>query len=332
MNGKEWRQMMKIVVLDGYALNPGDLSWKGFEEFGEVIVYDRTSFTNKKEIIERIGDAEAILTNKTPIDEEVLGAVPQLKYIGVLATGYNVVDIEAARKRNIPVTNISAYGTAAVAQFTFALLLEIVNQVGVHNDSVHQGDWQRSVDFTYQKTPLMELQNKTLGLIGYGEIAQATAAIAHAFNMKVIYWNHRPKEPQASWAQQVPIEELYRQADIISLHVPQTAETQEMINQETIHQMKDGVVLLNTARGGLLDEAAVAEALNKGKIIGAGVDVVSKEPMADNNPLLKAKNCIITPHIAWRPLETRERLMGIAVDNFAAFIAGEEQNVVNKRD
>ena len=323
---------MKIVVLDGYALNPGDLSWNGFEEFGEVTVYDRTSFTDKKEIIERIGDAEAILTNKTPIDEEVLGAVPQLKYIGVLATGYNVVDIEAARKRNIPVTNISAYGTAAVAQFTFALLLEIVNQVGVHNDSVHQGDWQRSVDFTYQKTPLMELQNKTLGLIGYGEIAQATAAIAHAFNMKVIYWNHRPKEPQASWAQQVPIEELYRQADIISLHVPQTAETQEMINQETIHQMKDGVVLLNTARGGLLDEAAVAEALNKGKIVGAGVDVVSKEPMTDNNPLLKAKNCIITPHIAWRPLETRERLMGIAVDNFAGFIAGEEQNVVNKHD
>lgn len=332
MGGKEWRQMMKIVVLDGYALNPGDLSWNGFEEFGEVTVYDRTSFTNKKEIIERISDAEAILTNKTPIDEEVLAAVPQLKYIGVLATGYNVVDIEAARKRNIPVTSISAYGTAAVAQFTFALLLEIVNQVGVHNDSVHQGDWQRSVDFTYQKTPLMELQNKTFGLIGYGEIAQATATIAHAFNMKVIYWNHRPKEPQASWAQQVSIEELYRQADIISLHVPQTAETQEMINQETIHQMKDGVVLLNTARGGLLDEAAVAEALNKGKIIGAGVDVVSKEPMADNNPLLKAKNCIITPHIAWRPLETRERLMGIAVDNFAAFIAGEEQNVVNKRD
>ena len=332
MGGKEWRQMMKIVVLDGYALNPGDLSWKGFEEFGEVIVYDRTSFTDKKEIIERIGDAEAILTNKTPIDEEVLAAVPQLKYIGVVATGYNVVDIEAARKRNIPVTNIPAYGTAAVAQFTFALLLEIVNQVGVHNDSVHKGDWQRSVDFTYQKTPLMELQNKTLGLIGYGEIAQATAAIAHAFNMKVIYWNHRPKEPQASWAQQVSIEELYRQADIISLHVPQTAETQEMINQETIHQMKDGVVLLNTARGGLLDEAAVAEALNKGKIVGAGVDVVSKEPMTDNNPLLKAKNCIITPHIAWRPLETRERLMGIAVDNFAGFIAGEEQNVVNKHD
>lgn len=322
---------MKIVVLDGYALNPGDLSWQGFEEFGEVTVYERTSFTDKSEIIERIGDAEAILTNKTPIDEEILAAVPQLKYIGVIATGYNVVDIEAGEQRNIPVTNIPAYGTDAVAQFTFALLLEIANQVGVHNVSVHQGEWQESVDFTYQKTPLMELQGKTLGLIGYGEIAQATAVIAHAFNMKVIYWNHRPKEAQAEWAQQVSMEELYQQSDIISLHVPQTEETQKMINQESVAKMKDGVILLNTARGGLLDEVAVAEALNEGKIFAAGVDVVSSEPMKRDNPLLTAKNCFITPHIAWRPLETRERLMAIAVDNFAAFLAGKEKNVVNKR-
>lgn len=321
---------MKIVVLDGYALNPGDLSWQGFEAFGEVTVYDRTSFTDKEEIIERIGEAEAILTNKTPIDEEVLAAVPQLKYIGVIATGYNVVDLEAARKRKIPVTNIPAYGTDAVAQFTFALLLEIANQVGVHNDSVQQGEWQRSIDFTYQKTPLMELQGKTIGLVGYGEIAQATAMIAHAFNMKVIYWNHRPKAPQAEWAQQFSIDELYQQSDIISLHVPQTAETQAMINQESIAKMKDGVILLNTARGGLIDEAAVADALNAGKIFAAGVDVISKEPMAEDNPLLNAENCIITPHIAWRPLETRERLMGIAVDNFAAFLDGKEKNVVNK--
>lgn len=321
---------MKIVVLDGYALNPGDLSWQGFEKYGEVTVYDRTSFTDKKEIIERIGEAEAILTNKTPIDEEVLAAVPQLKYIGVVATGYNVVDIAVARKRNIPVTNIPAYGTDAVAQFAFALLLEIANQVGVHSDSVHQGEWQRSVDFTYQKTPLMELQGKTIGLIGYGEIAQATAKIAHAFNMNVIYWNHRTKESQAEWAQQVSLDELYQRADIISLHVPQTAETQGMINHESIAKMKDGVILLNTARGGLIDEAAVATALNGGKIFAAGVDVISQEPMVDDNPLLKAKNCIITPHIAWRPLETRERLMGIAVDNFAAFLAGNEKNVVNK--
>lgn len=320
---------MKIVVLDGHALNPGDLSWQGFEAYGEVVVYDRTSYTNKQEIIERIGSAEAILTNKTPIDEEVLAAVPQLKYIGVVATGYNVVDIAAARKRGIPVTNIPAYGTDAVAQSTFALLLEIANQVGVHNQSVHQGDWQNSIDFTYWKTPLMELRGKTIGLIGYGEIAQATATIAHAFNMQVIYWNHRAKKAQAEWAQQVSLEELYHQSDVISLHVPQTAETEQMINQEAIQQMKDGVILLNTARGGLLDEAAVAEALNAGKIYAAGVDVVSKEPMAADNPLLKAKNCFITPHIAWAPVETRERLMGIAVDNFAAFIHGTEKNVVN---
>lgn len=320
---------MKIVVLDGHALNPGDLSWQGFEAYGEVVVYDRTSYTNKQEIIERVGSAEAILTNKTPIDEEVLAAVPQLKYIGVVATGYNVVDIAAARKRGIPVTNIPAYGTDAVAQSTFALLLEIANQVGVHNQSVHQGDWQNSIDFTYWKTPLMELRGKTIGLIGYGEIAQATATIAHAFNMQVIYWNHRAKEAQAEWAQQVSLEELYHQSDVISLHVPQTAETEQMINQEAIQQMKDGVILLNTARGGLLDEAAVAEALNAGKIYAAGVDVVSTEPMAADNPLLKAKNCFITPHIAWAPVETRERLMGIAVDNFAAFIHGTEKNVVN---
>lgn len=321
---------MKIVVLDGYALNPGDLDWQGFEAFGEVTVYDRTSFTDKQEIIDRIGEAEAILTNKTPIDEEILSAVPKLKYIGVVATGYNVVDVAAARKRNIPVTNIPSYGTDAVAQFTFALLLEIANQVGVHNDSVQQGEWQRSTDFTYQKTPLMELRGKTIGLIGYGEIAQATATIAHAFNMKVIYWNHRPKKPQEDWAKQVSIEELYQQADIISLHVPQTSETEKMINQKTIARMKEGVILLNTARGGLLDEAAVADALNRGQIFAAGVDVVSKEPMTKDNPLMSAKNCIITPHIAWRPLETRERLMEIAVDNFAAYLAGKEKNVVNK--
>lgn len=321
---------MKIVVLDGYALNPGDLDWQGFEAFGEVTVYDRTSFTDKQEIIDRIGEAEAILTNKTPIDEEILSAVPKLKYIGVVATGYNVVDVAAARKRNIPVTNIPSYGTDAVAQFTFALLLEIANQVGVHNASVQQGEWQRSTDFTYQKTPLMELRGKTIGLIGYGEIAQATATIAHAFNMKVIYWNHRPKKAQEDWAKQVSIEEIYQQADIISLHVPQTSETEKMINQKTIARMKEGVILLNTARGGLLDEAAVADALNRGQIFAAGVDVVSKEPMTKDNPLMSAKNCIITPHIAWRPLETRERLMGIAVDNFAAYLAGKEKNVVNK--
>ncbi|EOH87898.1 D-2-hydroxyacid dehydrogenase [Enterococcus pallens] len=319
---------MKIVVLDGYALNPGDLTWEGFEQFGEITVYDRTSYTNTSEIIQRIGEAEVVITNKTPIDETVLAQTPKVQYIGVIATGYNVVDTQAAGERGIVVTNIPSYGTEAVAQFTFALLLEITSQVGLHNRSVHAGDWQNSVDFMYTKTPLMELRGKTFGLIGYGAIAQATARIAHAMNMTVIYANHRPKEAE-EWAAQVSLNELYQRSDVISLHVPQTKDTTEMINRSAIAKMKDGVILLNTARGGLLDEAAVAEALNTGKIAAAGVDVVSTEPIQSDNPLLQAKNCIITPHIAWAPVETRERLMGIAVDNLSGFLNGQPQNVVN---
>lgn len=319
---------MKIVVLDGYALNPGDLTWEGFEQFGEITVYDRTSYTNTSEIIQRIGEAEVVITNKTPIDETVLAQTPKVQYIGVIATGYNVVDTQAAGERGIVVTNIPSYGTEAVAQFTFALLLEITSQVGLHNRSVHAGDWQNSVDFMYTKTPLMELRGKTFGLIGYGAIAQATARIAHAMNMTVIYANHRPKEAE-EWAAQVSLNELYQRSDVISLHVPQTKDTTEMINRSAIAKMKDGVILLNTARGGLLDEAAVAEALNTGKIAAAGVDVVSTEPIQSDNPLLQAKNCFITPHIAWAPVETRERLMGIAVDNLSGFLNGQPQNVVN---
>lgn len=319
---------MKIVVLDGYALNPGDLTWEGFEQFGEITVYDRTSYTNTSEIIQRIGEAEVVITNKTPIDETVLAQTAKVQYIGVVATGYNVVDTQAAGERGIVVTNIPSYGTEAVAQFTFALLLEITSQVGIHNRSVHAGDWQNSVDFMYTKTPLMELRGKTFGLIGYGAIAQATARIAHAMNMTVIYANHRPKEAE-EWAAQVSLNELYQRSDVISLHVPQTKDTTEMINRSAIAKMKDGVILLNTARGGLLDEAAVAEALNTGKIAAAGVDVVSTEPIQSDNPLLQAKNCIITPHIAWAPVETRERLMGIAVDNLSGFLNGQPQNVVN---
>lgn len=319
---------MKIVVLDGYALNPGDLSWAAFESLGDITVYARTSVTDQQEIVQRIGDAEVVLTNKTPINESILVQVPQLKYIGVIATGYNVVDIEAAEKRGIIVTNIPAYGTEAVAQFTFALLLEIVNQVGLHNESVHQGDWQKSVDFTYQKAPLIELKAKTIGLIGYGAIAQTVAKIAHAFEMQIIFWNHRPKE-SPDWAEQVSLDELYQQADIISLHVPQTNETQHMIDQSAITKMKDGVILINTARGGLLEESAVAAALNTGKIYAAGVDVVAEEPMNSENPLLTAKNCFITPHIAWGAKETRARLMAIAADNLVQFLNGKPKNVVN---
>ncbi|MFS1019466.1 D-2-hydroxyacid dehydrogenase [Enterococcus casseliflavus] len=319
---------MKIVVLDGYALNPGDLSWQGFEELGEVTVYDRTSYTDKQEIIERIGDAEAILTNKTPITADVLKACPQLTYIGVLATGYNVVDLAAAKEQGITVTNIPSYSTNAVAQATFALLLEVTNQVGHHNRSVHQGDWQTSKDFSYWQTPLMELAGKTIGLIGYGAIAQAVATIAHAFQLKVIYFNHRPKPAQADWAKQVSLTELYQEADIISLHVPQFPETEKMIDRTALAQMKSSAILINTARGGLIDEGAVAEALHTGQIAALAADVVSKEPIAADNPLLQAPNCYLTPHIAWAPVETRRRLMGIAVANLSGFKAGTPQNVV----
>ncbi len=319
---------MKIVVLDGYALNPGDLSWQGVEELGEVTVYDRTSYTDKQEIIERIGDAEAILTNKTPITADVLKACPQLTYIGVLATGYNVVDLAAAKEQGITVTNIPSYSTNAVAQATFALLLEVTNQVGHHNRSVHQGDWQTSKDFSYWQTPLMELAGKTIGLIGYGAIAQAVATIAHAFQLKVIYFNHRPKPAQANWAKQVSLAELYQEADIISLHVPQFPETEKMIDRTALAQMKSSAILINTARGGLIDEAAVAEALQTGQIAALAADVVSKEPIAADNPLLQAPNCYLTPHIAWAPVETRRRLMGIAVANLSGFKAGTPQNVV----
>lgn len=319
---------MKIVVLDGYALNPGDLAWQGFEELGEVTVYDRTSYTDKQEIIERIGDAEAILTNKTPITADVLKACPQLTYIGVLATGYNVVDLAAAKEQGITVTNIPSYSTNAVAQATFALLLEVTNQVGHHNRSVHQGDWQTSKDFSYWQTPLMELAGKTIGLIGYGAIAQAVATIAHAFQLKVIYFNHRPKPAQADWAKQVSLAELYQEADIISLHVPQFPETEKMIDRTALAQMKSSAILINTARGGLIDEAAVAEALKTGQIAALAADVVSKEPIAADNPLLQAPNCYLTPHIAWSPVETRRRLMGIAVANLSGFKAGTAQNVV----
>ena len=319
---------MKIVVLDGYALNPGDLSWQGFEELGEVTVYDRTSYTDKQEIIERIGDAEAILTNKTPITADVLKACPQLTYIGVLATGYNVVDLAAAKEQGITVTNIPSYSTNAVAQATFALLLEVTNQVGHHNRSVHQGDWQTSKDFSYWQTPLMELAGKTIGLIGYGAIAQAVATIAHAFQLKVIYFNHRPKPAQADWAKQVSLAELYQEADIISLHVPQFPETEKMIDRTALAQMKSSAILINTARGGLIDEGAVAEALHTGQIAALAADVVSKEPIAADNPLLQTPNCYLTPHIAWAPVETRRRLMGIAVANLSGFKAGTPQNVV----
>ncbi|WP_278956651.1 D-2-hydroxyacid dehydrogenase [Lactobacillus apis] len=320
---------MKIVNLDSYALNPGDLDWLPLKELGDCTFYDRTPVNDDNEILKRIGDAEIVLTNKTPLDEHVISTAPNLKYIGVTATGYNVIDTEAATKANIPVTNIPTYGTDAVAQFTFALLLEITSHVGLHNQLVHDGRWSSNPDFTFWAKPLMELQGKTLGLIGFGSIAKKVAEIGHAFSMNIIFYNHRPKTDLPNYVKQVSLEELYQQSDIISLHVPQTPETTEMINQEAISQMKDGVILINTARGGLISEKDVADALNDGKIAAAGVDVVQKEPISTDSPLLSAKNCYITPHIAWAPRETRNRLLGIVVDNLQAFLNGEKLNVVN---
>lgn len=321
---------MKIVVLDGYALNPGDLDWQPLAGLGEITIYDRTSYTDTKEIIERIGKASAVFTNKTPLTKEILQACPNIDYIGVLATGYNVVDLQAAASQGITVTNIPSYSTNSVAQATFALLLEVTNQVGRHNQSVHQGDWQNSPDFSYWQTPLTEIANKTIGLIGYGAIAQAVAEIAHAFQMKVIYYNHRPKTLQAEWAEQVSLERLFQQADVISLHVPQFPDTERMIDARALSQMKKDVILINTARGGLLDEQAVAEALSAGQVAALAADVVSKEPITADNPLLHAPNCYLTPHIAWAPLETRQRLLAIAVSNYKHFLENQPVNVVSE--
>lgn len=320
---------MKIINLDSYALNPGDLDWSPLKKLGNCTFYDRTPIDDEEEILKRIDDAEIVLTNKTPLDKNVLSKAPNLKYIGVTATGYNIVDTQAARQLGISVTNIPTYGTDAVAQFTFALLLEITSQVGLHNKLVHEGRWSSNPDFTFWAKPLMELKDKTLGLIGFGNIGKKVAEIAHAFSMNVIFYNHRPKSGIPDYTKQVSLDELYHNADIISLHVPQAPETTEMVCQESITKMKDGVILINTARGGLLNEQDVAQALNAGKIAAAGIDVATKEPIPVESPLLKAKNCYITPHIAWAPHETRDRLLSIVIDNLEAFLDGKEKNVVN---
>lgn len=310
--------MGKIVVLDGYTLNPGDLSWDALKQLGEVAIYDRTSGHA------RIGDAPVVLTNKTPISREVLDACPGLRYIGVLATGYNVVDVDAAREKGIAVTNIPTYGTAAVAQYTFALLLELCHQVGRHSESVHAGKWQEKGDFCYWLTPQMELAGKTIRIIGFGRIEKAVARIALTFGMKVLVYDRYFQKSELD----VAIDVLLQNSDVITLHCPQTQENRGLINAESIAKMKDGVLLLNDARGGLVEEQALAEALRSGKVAGAAVDVVSEEPISDVNPLLSAPNCIITPHIAWASLEARRRLMGIAVENVAAFLEGRPVNLV----
>lgn len=318
---------MKITVLDGYTLNPGDLSWEGFEDLGEFTCYDRT---DEKDILSRIGDAEILITNKTPVSAETIGACPNLKYIGVLATGYNVVDVKAAAERNIPVTNIPTYGTVAVAQFTFALLLHICHHVAEHSEAVRKGEWSSCPDFCFWNYPLTELAGKTMGIIGYGRIGQATGKLAQAFGMKVLAYDEYPvPELVCDTMKYVDLDELLSLSDVISLHCPLFESTKGIINRTNISKMKEGVIILNTSRGPLIIEEDLAEALNSGKVRAAGLDVVSTEPIAEENILLKAKNCIITPHIAWAPRESRSRLMDIAVENLKAFLQGHPVNKVN---
>ena len=321
---------MKIVVLDGFTENPGDLSWDGLAALGELTVYDRTSLTDEQEIIARIGDAEIVYTNKTPITSLILDACPQVKFISVLATGYNVVDCTAARERNIPVTNVPAYGTAAVGQFTIALLLEICHHVAHHSDAVHTGRWETSRDFCFWDHPLIELAGKTMGIIGFGRIGQQTARIAKAMGMEILAYSRTETDSGREIGTYVDLDTLLAQSDVISLHCPLFPETKGIINRETIAKMKDGVILLNTSRGPLIVEQDLADALNSGKIYAAGVDVVSAEPIHGDNPLLKARNCLITPHIAWAPKESRQRIMDCAETNLKAFLAGRPVNVVNE--
>lgn len=314
---------MKITILDGHALNPGDLSWDCFREFGSVSYYDRTE--GETLTVERIADSDIILLNKVPITANVLSKCPNLKLICVLATGYNVVDCKAAAARSIPVCNVPGYGTDAVAQFTFALLLELCHRVGLHTDSVHAGEWSACPDFCYWKTPQMELAGKTMGIIGFGAIGQAVAKIARAFGMKVLAYS-RTHYPEHSY---VDLDTLLANSDVISLHCPLFPENTGMIDSNAIAKMKNGAILLNTARGALIDEDAVANALKSGKLRGMAADVVCSEPIPANSPLLNAPNCILTPHMAWAPIESRQRILDATVQNIRAFLSDNPKNVVN---
>lgn len=321
---------MKIIILDGYTENPGDLSWSRFENLGDLTVYDRTPVRDEKEIQKRIGDGEIVITNKTPLTRETIEACPGIRYIGVLATGYNVVDVQAAKEHGIPVCNIPSYGTDAVAQFTFALLLEICHHTAHHSQAVYEGRWSSCEDFCFWDFPLMELAGKTMGIIGFGRIGQAVGGLALAFGMKVLaYGPHRKPELETENCHYAELDELLEQSDIISLHCPLFQDTEGMICKETIARMKDGVILLNTSRGPLIVEQDLADALNSGKVSAAGLDVVSTEPIRQDNPLLKAGNCLITPHIAWASRESRQRLMDMAAENLEAFLEGRPVHVVN---
>lgn len=317
---------MKIVILDGYTENPGDLSWDGFKELGEVTVYDRTS---GEDIVKRIGDAEAVIVNKTPVAAETIEACPNMKYIGVLATGYNIVDTDAAKAAGIPICNIPTYGTRSVSQYVFALLLEVCHHAAHHNASVKEGRWSNNKDWCFWDYPLIELAGKTMGIIGFGRIGQMTAKIAEAFGMKVLaYDKNLNRELENENLKYAELDELLGKSDVISLHCPLFPSTEGIINKNSIAEMKDGVIIINTSRGGLIVEEDLAASLKSGKVYAACCDVVSTEPIRPDNPLLDCDNTILTPHIAWAPKESRSRLMKIAVDNLKAFVSGNPVNVV----
>ena len=321
---------MKIVVLDGYTENPGDLSWSGLEALGEVTVYDRTSYVDAPIIAERIGDAEIVVLNKTPITKATIDACPNMKMIAVLATGYNVVDYDYAKQKGIPVCNVPTYGTASVGQYAIALLLEVCHHIGHHSNTVFEGKWQNHIDWCYWDYPLIELDGKTAGIIGFGRIGQTTGRIAKALGMNVIAYDLYPNESGKAIAEYVDLETVLTQSDVLFLHCNLTPENTGLINKENIAKMKDGAILINNSRGQLIDEQDVTDALNSGKLGAAGLDVVYSEPIKADNPLLGAKNCIITPHMSWGAKEARQRIMNITVDNVKAYLDGAPVNVVNK--
>lgn len=319
---------MKISVIDGYTENPGDLSWDGLRTLGDVVIYDHST-KDEAEIIRRIGDAEIVVANKSPISRRVLDACPNAKYITIQATGYDPIDYVYAREKGIPVSNVPTYGTASVAQFAIALLLEICGHAAHHSDAVHAGRWAESGEWTFWDYPMIELAGKTMGIIGFGRIGQNVGSIAKALGVNVIAFNRSRSAEGAEIAEYVELDELLHRADVISLHCPLFPETRGIINRETISKMKDGVIIINNSRGPLVVEQDLADALNSGKVYAAGLDVVSSEPISADNPLLKAKNCLITPHISWAPKESRQRIMDCTVENIRAFQAGKPQNVVN---
>ncbi len=321
--------MEKIVILDGYTENPGDLSWDALKEFGELAIYDRTPLHDEDEIIRRIGDAPYVYTNKTPLSRRVFESCPAIRFVGVLATGYNVVDVAVAKECGVVVSNVPTYGTDAVGQFAIAMLLEICHHVQHHSDAVHAGRWESCPDFCFWDYPLIELAGKTMGIIGFGRIGKVTGRIAKALGMRVVAVDHYPDDAGRALADYVALDELLADADVIALHCPLFPDTQGIVNRDTIAKMKNGVIILNNSRGPLIVEQDLADALNSGKVYAAGLDVVSTEPIRADNPLLKAKNCLITPHISWAPRESRKRLMDIAVGNLAAFARGKPVNVVN---